>query len=61
MADDAALAAAANGQDRLVSTLTVREMMDGSEPAALETIVLQPSGRLHLVGPWELSWDVDRE
>lgn len=51
--------ACGHGQERMVSTITVREMVDGSEPTVLESIVLQPSGMLHLVGPWELSWEMD--
>src|SRR5690606_33894338 len=48
-----------DGQEWLVSTLTIEALPDGSAPGKMESVTLQLAGRLHLPGPWELSWEVD--
>lgn len=48
-----------NGQEQMVTTLTIESLLDGSAPDTLEAVVLQLSGSLYLVGPWELSLPVE--
>jgi hypothetical protein len=47
-------------EEQLVSSVTVDALLDGTPPAALETAVLHLEAHLHLSGPWELSWEVER-
>lgn len=46
------------GEQQLVASTTVKALLDGDPPAALESATLYLVGRLELTGPWELSWDV---
>lgn len=48
-----------DGQERMVSTLTIEALPDGRVPGQTESVTLKLAGRLHLPGPWVLSWEVD--
>lgn len=51
--------ACGDGQESMVSTLIIEALPDGRGPGEMEIVILQLAGRLHLPGPWEVSWEVD--
>jgi hypothetical protein len=48
-----------DGAEEIVASLTIDSLLNGETPASLQSVTLFAEGRLHLTGPWSVTWDVE--